>query len=80
MERNSPNSLCHFSSERRRCVGGSDARSSASRAKRRGGRVMVPATVSMIHPRTFLQVDQEASPFRSLVTEIGSERWGGSCG
>eukprot|EP00980_Cylindrotheca_fusiformis_P031239 scaffold26052_cov108-Cylindrotheca_fusiformis.AAC.4 len=41
---------------------------------------MVPETVSMIQPRTFLQVDHEASPLRSLATEMGSDRWGGSWG
>eukprot|EP00980_Cylindrotheca_fusiformis_P030576 scaffold25059_cov215-Cylindrotheca_fusiformis.AAC.3 len=79
MERNSPRSLYHFSRERRCCVGGMELRSSARRCKRRSGSVIVWATVSMIHhPKTFLQVDQSASPFWSLVTEIGSVRCGGS--
>eukprot|EP00980_Cylindrotheca_fusiformis_P029291 scaffold22879_cov191-Cylindrotheca_fusiformis.AAC.1 len=78
MERNSPRSLYHFSRERRRWVEGMELSNSARRWSRRAGKVMVCCSVSMIQPSTFLHVDQDASPLRSLVTEIGSERCGGS--
>eukprot|EP00980_Cylindrotheca_fusiformis_P022354 scaffold9232_cov110-Cylindrotheca_fusiformis.AAC.2 len=78
MERNSPKSLCHLSRESRRWLGGMELRSSAKRRSLRSGKVMVDDTVSMIQPRTFLQVAHDASPLRNLVTEMGSVRCGGS--
>ena len=41
---------------------------------------MVRELVSMIHPRTFLTVDQEQSPARSFFNETGSARAAGSPG
>eukprot|EP00980_Cylindrotheca_fusiformis_P012537 scaffold3079_cov119-Cylindrotheca_fusiformis.AAC.13 len=78
MERNSPKSLCHLSRESRRWLEGMELRSSAKRSSLRSGKVMVDDTVSMIQPRTFLQVAHDASPLRNLVTEMGSVRCGGS--
>jgi hypothetical protein len=55
-----------------------DAKRSARRCRRRGGNVNVMETESTIQPRSFLQQAQEASPLASLVTEMGSVRYGGS--
>jgi len=76
MDRSSPRRRCQRSKERRRCVDGMSANSSAKRSKRRGGRVRVMATESMTQPRTVLHVAQEPSPLRSLETEMGSVRCG----
>ena len=80
MERSSPSTLYHFLVEIRRWVEGMSARISAKRLWRRGGREMVRAAVSMIHPRTNLRVDHVQSPSRSFFKDTGSRRLGGSCG
>ena len=74
IDRSSPKILCHLSSETRRWLGLKSARMSARRSSRRCGREMVIAAVSRIHPRIFLQVDQQASPCLSFLTEDGSWR------
>jgi hypothetical protein len=73
MERSSPRNLCHNLTPIRRFPR-SSSKMSNNRVARRGGRVMVLSTVSMIHPKTSLIVDHEPSPLRSFLTEIGSSR------
>ena len=74
MDRSSPKTLCHFLIDTLRCVTGMLIRISARRSCRCGGRDMVIATVSTIHPNTFRTVDHEQSPFISFFNDTGSRR------
>eukprot|EP00985_Skeletonema_marinoi_P015014 scaffold7661_cov88-Skeletonema_marinoi.AAC.1 len=76
MDRSSPKTLCHFFTLVRFWVMGMLARISASLSARCSGRCTVIATVSTIHPRTFLIVPQEQSPCFSFFKDTGSLRWG----
>lgn len=78
MDRSSPKTLCHFLVEILRCDLGIEARISAKRSWRCCGRVIVMATLSTIHPKTFRMVDQEQSPWCSFFMETGSRRSGSS--
>lgn len=72
MDRSSPRSLCHVFRETRRWSGRIESSMACKRAWRCAGRLMVPRTVSVSHPRTVLRVAQVASPFSIFLTEAGS--------
>ena len=71
MLRSSPMTRCH-TRVLVRFFPRSDSNISRRRSTRCGGRVMVLLTVSMSHPSMTLVVAQQASPFLSFLTEVGS--------
>ena len=76
MDRSSPKSLCHFFRANRCCVGVMLSSNSRNRSRRRSGREMVMASVSTIHPRMVLTVDQDPSPCKSFFKDTASCRQG----
>ncbi len=80
IERSSPSIECHFFMLVRCWERGTDAKISARRAMRCGGRRMVRLSVSIIQPKINLMVPHEQSPSSSFFMETGSRRSGGSEG